>query len=105
MFMSTKELLQRIFDVYEAPAAPFPGGADDPRMLQQRVKTRVLEVLKKWVEEFSADFKAGCEAREVLDVWIAQQAKGKRAHNALVSLCLCAAADQRLFVSIWRVQN
>ncbi len=76
MYVPTTELLRRIFDVYEAPATPFPGGADDPRVLQQRVRTRVLEVLKKWVEEFFSDFKAGCEAREVLDTWIAQQAQG-----------------------------
>jgi len=75
MYVPTTELLRRIFDVYEEPATPFPGGADDPRVLQQRVKTRVLEVLKKWVEEFFNDFKAGCEAREVLDTWITQQAK------------------------------
>jgi hypothetical protein len=101
MYVPTTELLRRIFDVYEAPATPFPGGADDPRVLQQRVRTRVLEVLKKWVEEFFSDFKAGCEAREVLDTWITQQAQGTPPtiyllNSFFISLLFCFLVMRRI---------
>jgi len=36
-------------------------------------RTRVLELLKKWIEGFAQDFKSGCAARELLDTWLAKQ--------------------------------